>query len=184
MVGPTIAAGEAEPAETLMLITKVGIKVMQEVLSTKKVIMAGVARDLSVLSDCKCSMALRPNGVAALPMPKKLAATFIIIAEKAGCPLGISGNSSRISGERALPIKLTNPDFSAIFISPVHRQIMPHNSIMSMGASSAAAKIASFKAPTSPEMAAKMMPAAIKINQNQLTIYHHPYNFMHRQCEQ
>ena len=100
----------------------------------------------------------------------------MIIAGKAGCPLGISGKRRRIIGDRALPIKLTNPDLSAIFINPVHRQIMPHSSIISMGASSAAAKIALFKASTSPEMAAKMIPAAIKINQNQLTISHHPYN--------
>ena len=47
MVGPTMAAGEADSADTRILITKVGIKVIQEVLSTKKVIIDGVARDLS-----------------------------------------------------------------------------------------------------------------------------------------
>ncbi|MPN45541.1 hypothetical protein SDC9_193108 [bioreactor metagenome] len=115
-------------------------------------------------------MAFKPKGVAALPMPSRLADIFIKMAKKAGLSRGTSGKISRTTGPSSLPTQATRPDFSATFIRPVQRQIMPQSSRISLGVFSAEAKSAVLSASVLPEMAAKIIPAATSMNQNQLII--------------
>ncbi len=56
--------------------TVVGINVILEVFTAKKVIMERLASDLPPFSFFICSMALMPSGVAAFPSPKKFAMRF------------------------------------------------------------------------------------------------------------
>jgi len=72
-------------------------------------------------------MALIPSGVAALPIPSIFATKFMEILPNAGCPFGISGNIWPSAGDNVELIFPTKPLFSAIFIMPSHKHIIPVN---------------------------------------------------------
>ena len=70
-------------------------------------------------------IAVMPSGVAAFPSPSRFAVMFMEIACIAFDSLGIDGNRRRVSGESALARSLVKPERSAIFINPLHRQMLP-----------------------------------------------------------
>ncbi len=70
-------------------------------------------------------MARMPNGVAALPNPRALAAMLRIIAPIAGCSGGTSGNSRTMSGLIRRASIFNSPPFSATFIKPKNSAMTP-----------------------------------------------------------
>ena len=70
MVGPTMSVGAFASYVILTAMTVVGIKVMLDVLTARKVIIERLASLRFRLSAFICSIALIPSGVAALPNPK------------------------------------------------------------------------------------------------------------------
>ena len=84
MVGPTISAGFKEPAAARKAITVVGSRVKPAVLITANVHISLDAVSRFGFRVCSCCIALIPNGVAALPIPSKLALRFIKMAFMAG----------------------------------------------------------------------------------------------------
>ena len=65
-----ISVGFLALFKLLILITVVGIKVIDAVLITRKVIISFVAVSFLGLYSCILFMAFKPNGVAALPRPR------------------------------------------------------------------------------------------------------------------
>ena len=98
-------------------------------------------------------MALRPRGVAAFPIPRRLAVIFIEIAVIAGEFLGSLGKSLWVKGRRAVSKKDVSPDFSAILVSPVQKHIIPRRPIMVVIASFAPSKDAAVTSETFPRIA-------------------------------
>lgn len=78
-----ISAALPEPAWARKPRIMPGIRLIAEVLRARKTIISGVAVCFSLPVADNSSMALIPKGVAALPKPKKLAATFITIGAHA-----------------------------------------------------------------------------------------------------
>ena len=70
-------------------------------------------------------IALRPNGVAALPSPNRFALMFIVMLLKASLFLSSFGKSGRKRGAKIFEISAVKPLSSAIFIIPDHRHRMP-----------------------------------------------------------
>lgn len=70
-------------------------------------------------------IALSPRGVAALPIPKKLAVIFMAMAPQVSVSFLHSGNSRDISKANTLETTPVRPLDSAIFIIPVHSAITP-----------------------------------------------------------
>ena len=95
-----------------------GISVSPEVFSTRNMIIGFDAVSFFVFSSCICSIAFRPNGVAALSSPSMLAAMFMKIEPVTGCPFGMSGNNLVNTGDSRRANTLTTPPFSPIFITP------------------------------------------------------------------
>ena len=124
-IGIKISVGCAAPncARYTMILT--GINVSPEVFRTKNIIMGLVAVSFFGLSVCNCSMALSPNGVAALSSPNMLAAIFIKILPVTGCPLGMSGKSLVNTGESMRDKTAITPPFSPIFMMPSHNDNTP-----------------------------------------------------------
>ena len=77
---------------------------------------------------CISSIAARPSGVAAFPMPSMFAAMFIEIFSPTAVCAAYSGNRRRISGERMRETFSVSPACDAMFISPSHRHIAPISS--------------------------------------------------------
>lgn len=75
----TIVSGLAEPSEARMATMVVGIRVTLEVLMAKKVHIASEASLEWPFNSCSSFMAFKPKGVAALPNPKRLALTFMVM---------------------------------------------------------------------------------------------------------
>ena len=86
-------------------------------------------------------MAITPNGVAALPSPKKLAIIFIHIAFAAVLFTEYSGNKNLSTGEKNFERNEVKPLFSAIFINPLQRDIIPSIEITKDTESSAPERI-------------------------------------------
>ena len=74
------------------------ISVIAEVLIARNITMALVAVPGFELSLSSSSIALIPNGVAALPRPSMLLEMFRIIALIAGLPTGTAGNKRWSTG--------------------------------------------------------------------------------------
>ena len=72
------------------------------VLSASIITIELVAVSVERLSFCSSSIALMPNGVAALPSPSQLAVRLRAISAKAGWSGGTSGNSGRRIGRTSL----------------------------------------------------------------------------------
>ena len=102
-----------------------GMSVSPEVFSTKNIIMGFEAVSFFVFNSCSCSIAFRPNGVAALSSPSMLAAMFMKILPVTGCPFGMSGNRRVKTGLRMRAKTLTTPPCSPIFIMPSHKAKTP-----------------------------------------------------------
>ena len=113
-----ISVGCAAPSCARYTNIEIGISVSPEVFSTRNMIMGFVAVSFFVFSSCSCSIAFRPNGVAALSSPSMFAAMFMKIEPVTGCPLGISGNSFVNIGLSMRANTFTTPPFSPIFMMP------------------------------------------------------------------
>ena len=95
------------------------------VLRAQKRAWASVAVPASGFSRSSSSMALIPNGVAALPRPSMLAAMFMVIAPMAGESGGTDGKRRRSTGRASRPSARTSPASSATFMSPSQRVRTP-----------------------------------------------------------
>ena len=102
-----------------------GMMVRPEVLSTRNMIMALLARSFSLLSVCRPSMAFRPRGVAALSRPSMLALMFMKMWPMTGCPSGMPGKRRRNTGLSTRDMALTTPPFSPIFMMPSQSDSTP-----------------------------------------------------------
>ena len=129
-------------ARYTMMLT--GISVSPLVFSTKNIIIGfdavtfSVCISLSLISPLSCfifnvsflissicSIAFRPNGVAALSNPSMLAAMFMKMLPVTGCPLGMSGKSLVKMGDSRRASTLTTPPFSPTFMTPSHSDSTP-----------------------------------------------------------
>jgi hypothetical protein len=102
-----------------------GSRVTEEALSTRNRIWALLAVSLLGFRSWSSRMALRPMGVAALSRPSTLAAMFMVMEPRAGCPLGTSGNRRANRGASQRPRAARKPACSPIFITPSHRHMTP-----------------------------------------------------------
>ena len=96
-----------------------------EVFKTRNIIIGFDAVSFLAFNSCKPSIALSPNGVAALSKPSILAARFIKILPTTGCPLGTSGKRRAKTGPSKRASALTTPPFSPTFIMPSHNESTP-----------------------------------------------------------
>src|SRR4029453_13462193 len=91
-----LCAGGLTAALAAMIVT--GINVRPEACRHRNIICAFEALSLLGFIVCKLSIALIPNGVAALSSPKRFAEKFIIISPLAGGFFGNSGKSFEKKG--------------------------------------------------------------------------------------
>ena len=96
--GRKISVGVSDPMEARMAIIETGIKVSPPACKHRNIICELLALSLSGFKVCKLSIAFKPNGVAALSKPKRLAEKFNNICPKEGWFLGISGNNLEKKG--------------------------------------------------------------------------------------
>ena len=108
-----------------MPITPLGSNASPEVLIARNSTMASVAVPFSPLRRSSSVIALIPNGVAALPSPRKLLDRFRRMAWSAGWSLGTEGNRRRSTGQRARDSIRSSPPSSATFISPRNSAMTP-----------------------------------------------------------
>ena len=99
------------------------------------------------------SMALIPNGVAALARPSMLLEMLRIMALIAGWSTGTDGNSTRIAGPTARAMLRSSPPSSATFIRPRKNAITPMSPMATSTALRAEARMASVTACIWPESA-------------------------------
>lgn len=123
-VGHKIFIGSVEPLLKRKVATVVGIICRADVFKTQNKIILWEAKFLLLFDSLNFFIASRPNGVAALPRPNKLADTFIETA---------SIDSSEGLLKSFLKIGLKIFDIAdvilascAIFIIPLQKQIAPH----------------------------------------------------------
>ena len=95
------------------------------VFNTRNIIIGFEAVSFFWFSSCICSIAFKPNGVAALSSPSILAAMFIKILPVTGWPFGMSGNSLQNTGDNNFANTLTTPPFSPTFITPSQSDSTP-----------------------------------------------------------
>lgn len=127
-----MAVGSAEPAAVRRAITVEGISCTEAVFKSANMHISSEARDLSGFSFCSSSMARRPNGVAALLMPKMFAVIFDVMACMAELLGSSFGKSMRVTGRRSSVTNESAPLFSAISISPEKKHIVPQSSMQSL----------------------------------------------------
>ena len=102
-----------------------GIRVKPEVCSTRNMIWALVGSSLFGFSVCRLSIAFRPNGVAALSRPSRLAEKFITMWPLAGWSFGTSGKMREKNGAITFASQPTTPAFSPMFMMPSQSVITP-----------------------------------------------------------
>ena len=129
-VGIIIIPGFTELHAALIEIIVEGINWIQVAFKTKKSAISFDAVSLSLLSLSISSIALIPNGVAALDNPIILAVRFITIAPKVFSSLAASLNMHLSTGFNTFDIFPVSPLFSATFITPHQKHIIPVSSII------------------------------------------------------
>ena len=125
MMGMNTSAGFEAPICARMVMMETGMSVSPEALSTKNIIMAFEARDLSGFSSCNSRMACNPAGVAALSSPRMLAERLSKMEPAAGWSFGMSGKRRRNSGCTARANSCIMPPRSPIFMMPIHKASTP-----------------------------------------------------------
>lgn len=124
--GSMISIGDSLPCSLLSIATVVGIRVTAAAFrTTKRTISSDAVPSAAFDSSFRRDIASSPNGVAALPSPKRFAVMFIDIAFIAGESFLSLGKRNRSTGESARLIILVSPDFSAMFIIPLQKVIIP-----------------------------------------------------------
>jgi len=93
------------------------------VFMTANIHIALLAREGSGLISSRRSIADKPRGVAALPMPSMFAEMFIHILCMADLSSLISGKRKRVTGDKIRAIRPVMPDCSVISIMPDQKHI-------------------------------------------------------------
>src|SRR5688572_5552896 len=106
-----------------------GVSVNPDACSTMNMIWGLLAVSLFGFTSCKLCIAFKPNGVAALSNPSRLAEKFIIMCPIAGWFFGSSGNSLLKNGPTMRERNPIAPARSPIFMNPRNRLITPINPI-------------------------------------------------------
>ena len=94
-------------------------------MSTTKMTISLLAVSEQLFSLLSSPIAFSPNGVAALPSPKRFALMFIVMLLKASLFLSSLGNKGRSRGAKSFEMRAVNPLSSAIFIMPDHKHKIP-----------------------------------------------------------
>jgi len=115
----------------LMDITVVGTNCIHAAFNTKNSAISSLAVSLLILFLLSSSIAFIPKGVAAFDSPIIFAVKFIIIAPTAFSFFPASLNKNLIIGLNITASFSVNPLFSAIFMTPHHRHIIPTSFIIS-----------------------------------------------------
>ena len=163
--GAMIAVGLTEPAAARTPIIVDGISCTPEVVMAMNVTIGLLAVSLSPFSSCSSSIALIPNGVAALFSPSMLAAIATTMAPEAGWPGGTSGNIQRSNGRSARPSVVTSPAASAMRMIPSQSVMTPTRPIEISTAVDAESTAALVTASAVPLTAATTSDSAISPNQ-------------------
>src|ERR1700687_5548565 len=121
--GIKISVGLVLFKDALIAMMLTGINVSPDACKHRNIIWALDAVSLSGLISCKLSMALIPNGVAALSRPNKLAEKFITMWPMAGWFFGTSGNNFEKTGPIIFDKSLMPPALSAILMKPMKSAI-------------------------------------------------------------
>ena len=137
-----ISIGFVQPCFCRRVQSSVGISCREAVFITTNIAIELVAVDFELLFFCSFFMASIPKGVAALPSPSKFAVIFMHIAFAEGLSAGQSGKINFIIGENKFDKYSVILDFSAIFIIPVQKAIIPKMEIIKETASLAPDKTA------------------------------------------
>lgn len=124
-VGTMISVGFLQPLAARIAITVAGINWKPAVFIAKSVHIESDALSLSLFNSCMPEIAFIPIGVAALASPSALAEKFIATSPIILLSDGISGKINFAIGRNNLDKNSTSPDFSAIFIIPSQKVIIP-----------------------------------------------------------
>lgn len=124
IVGMTILEGDCEPYILLRAITDDGISWIDAVFITINIHIALLARSGVGFILSRARIASKPNGVAALPIPKRFADIFILIRRIASVFLYFLPKRRLVRGERRRENRLVIPQPSAISIMPDQKHIM------------------------------------------------------------
>ena len=124
-VGRKMPTASADPTEARSDTTPEGRIASADVFMARNNTIALVAVPVLEFSLSSSSMALIPNGVAALPNPSILAAILRIIALIAGLSAGTFGKSRCITGPRARARLRSRPASSATRIRPRKKAMSP-----------------------------------------------------------
>ena len=164
--GTKISMGDRLPYAPLSMATVVGSRCTAAVFMTmKRTISFEAVPSAAPVSVFKRLIASSPNGVAALPSPKRLAVMFIDMAETAGESFLSFGNKKRMSGEIARAMSLVSPACSAMFIIPLQKQMTPISFRHSVMADAPPETITSDSAPMLPLAAAQKHESAMSSSQ-------------------
>ena len=142
-VGKKIPLASADPRAARIPMMPDGKMARPAVLMARNSTIALVAVPIRLLYLFSSSIALIPNGVAALPRPRMLAEMFRTIALMAGLPVGTVGKSSRMTGLTAREMLAINPASEATRIKPRKNAMIPISPIARSTASRADVMIAS-----------------------------------------
>lgn len=131
IVGIKMSDGEEEPYMLLKAITEEGISCIEAVFTTINMHIALLAFSGVGLILSSARIASSPNGVAALPIPKRFADMFMLIRCMALVFLYSLPKRRLVTGERMRDIILVTPEASATSIMPDQKHIMGARVIMS-----------------------------------------------------
>jgi hypothetical protein len=123
--GSTMPAGSFDPSAARTATAPSGRIATPAALMARKSAIELVATPGWRLSVFSSLIALRPNGVAALPSPSMFAARLRIIEPIAGWSSGTSGNSRRMSGRSARAMERMSPPSRTMAIIPSQSAICP-----------------------------------------------------------
>ena len=148
------------PAAFLIAITCVGRSSMAEALSAMNIHMSSDALGLSRFASFSSFIASSPNGVAALPSPRKLAARLSVMGATAAGDDGKRRLSTGLNPRDKAP---TRPHSPATSMSPMKNIYDPMSDIDSMTASPAPLSILSVSSSVRPVAMPVTIPATIII---------------------
>lgn len=150
--GRTTAAAWAEPPPCRRAMMLAGRKVAGTVFITARVIMSSVATPGCLPDFSIFSMARRARGVAALPIPNRLAATHAPTSGRYP-PRSAPGKRRHRSGRRRRAKRSLTPAAAKRFITPPNSAVTPHSDSVSSTARPAPFSAACDSAGRSPPIA-------------------------------
>lgn len=124
IVGIIMSEGEDEPYCALRAMTEEGIIWIDAVFTIINMHIARLKVSGWGFMESRAFMALSPRGVAALPMPRRLADMFMLILPMTGEFLYFLPKRSEVRGERSLDMSSVAPLRLAISIIPDQKAII------------------------------------------------------------